>query len=137
MKEKPSRNSGGVGRFEDFGKSENFRDSNNSEGSGRLRGFRKVRGVRENRGIRKIGENRYTWKRIENLLEPRRTPGIRSLGDSDDGEIPKIGRLRNLRNRRIGENLFAWRKIKTSRNPVRFERKGNSESSGETGNFFC
>ena len=68
-------------------------------------------------------------------MEPRRTPGIRSLGDSEDGEIPKIGRLRNLGNRGIGGNLFAWRKIRTSGNPVRFGRKGNSEASGDTGNF--
>ena len=49
-------------------------------------------------------------EKSENLSETRRIPGIRSLGDSEDGEIPEIGRLQDLGNRGIGENLFAWQK---------------------------
>ena len=90
--------------MENSGKSENFRGSDKNRKDQGTRGIREIRGDSENR------RKALYVEKSENLSETRRIPGIRSLGDSEDREIPEIGRLQDLGNRGIGENLFAWQK---------------------------
>ena len=107
---------------------------------GRFGRFGEIREIREIRTFRRLGdlkdrgESLYVAK-IENLLEPRRIPGIRSLGDSEEGEIPvweiaKFGKWGGVR-----EKFCCAAKIRTSGNPERVGKMGNSGASGDTGNL--
>ena len=104
MKEKPPKNSGGVGRLEDFGKSENFGDSNNSEGSGDSGDFGRFGEIGRIGRFGRLGKIVIRGKRLVTPWKPeelrvlgvwgiRKMGKFRRLGDCEIWEIGGLGKI--------------------------------------------